>query len=579
MLEAAQVFGDARLSAHVPPFRWRSGGRLIDGWFGGIWLALAVASTYFLVARLSLGLLMKPDGVAVFWPAAGISSGVLIALGPRARWFVALGAVIGTVPANLLGDRDVWAAVVFGLCNAAEALITAGLIQRCFGAGFNLNKLRYALGLFAAAALGTAVSGIGGTIGYKLFYSPATAMFTTWLHWFVSDALGILSVAPLFIGVAAAVREPPRRSELIESLLALSLLAAMTGVIISLPEKPWQTVVPGALLFPMLLWLAARSQPVFTAAGAFIVSLTIVWTTIFGIGHFGDPGLPISERILQAQAAILVLALGSLVLAALFSERRDSEERLAHSNMLLKRERDNKLANAQAVAAAIAHELKQPLTGIVANSDAAQRFLSAVPPNIEKARATLERIALSGCRAGEVLDGLRALFGNGAQEPQSVSMNEIVRDTFGSLHGEFRKHSVSASANLASSLPDIRGYRTQLREVLTNLFTNAIEAMSSSDMQNRQLRVQTQSRGERTISVLVADSGPGIGADRLASIFNAFFTTKRRGMGLGLAICRMIIEQHGGQLTASSNGKRGAAFEIVLPVAAAVIPDSSDQAA
>lgn len=575
MLEVTQVFGDARLSAHFPHFRWRSGGRLIDGWFGGIWLALAVASAYFLVARLSLGLLMKPDGVAVFWPAAGISSGVLIALGPRARWFVALGAIIGTVPANLLGDRDLWAAVVFALSNAAEALITAGLIQRCFGIGFSLNKLRYVLGLFAAAALGTAVSGIGGTIGYKLFHSSATPMLTIWLHWFVSDALGILAVAPLFIGVAAAIRESPRRSELIESFLVLALLAAMTGVIISLPEKPWHTVVPGALLFPMLLWLAARSRPVFTAAGAFIVSLTIVWTTIFGIGHFGDPGLPLLDRIVQAQAVILVLALGSLVLAALFAERRDSEKRLAHSNMLLKHERDNKLTNAQAVAAAIAHELKQPLTGIVANSDAAQRFLSAAPPNIEKARATLEKIAISGCRAGDVLDGLRALFGNGAQEVQSVSLNDIVQDTLSSLQGEFKKHGVIACANLGSSLPNIRGYRTQLQEVLTNLFTNAVEAMSSTDRQSRQLQVKTQSGDERTISVLVVDSGPGIGADRLASIFNAFFTTKRHGMGLGLAICRMIIEQHGGQLTASSNGKCGAAFQIVLPIAAAT-PESSD---
>lgn len=575
MFEVTQVFSDGRLSAHNPVFRWRSSSGLIDGWFGGIWLALAVASTYFLVARLSLGLLMKPDGVAVFWPAAGISSGILIALGPRARWFVALGAVIGTVPANLLGDRGASAALVFALSNAAEALITAGLIQRCFGAGFSLNKLRYVLGLFAATALGTAVSGIVGTIGYKLFHSPATPMLTTWLHWFVSDALGIVSVAPLFIGVAAAIRESPRRSELIEGFFALSLLAAVTAVIISLPEKPWQTVVPGALLFPMLLWLAARSRPVFTAAGAFIVSLTVVWTTIFGIGHFGDPGLPISDRILQAQAVILVLALGSLVLAALFAERRDSEERLAHSNMLLKRERDNKLTNAQAVAATIAHELKQPLTGIVANSDAAQRFLSAAPPNIERARAALERIALSGCRAGDVLDGLRALFGNGAQELQSVSLNEIVRDTLGSLQGEFKKHGVITSTDLGARLPDIRGYGTQLQEVLTNLFVNAIEAMSSTERQNRQLRVQTQFCDGEAISVLVADSGPGISADRLASIFNAFFTTKRRGMGLGLAICRMIIEQHGGELTASSDGRRGAAFQIVLPVAAAT-PESSD---
>jgi hypothetical protein len=120
-------------------------------WVAGIGLAVAVGSAYFLAAQLSLGLLIKPDGVAVFWPAAGISSGVLIALGPRARWPVAAGAMAATVAANLMGDRDIWAATAFAVCNAAEALITAGLIQHYFGAGFSLDRLRQVLGLLAAA--------------------------------------------------------------------------------------------------------------------------------------------------------------------------------------------------------------------------------------------------------------------------------------------------------------------------------------------------------------------------------------------------------------------------------------------
>lgn len=568
MRDITHAIGGAYLSAHGSR-RWRQLGlHLAYNWLAGIGLAIAVGSAYFLVARLSLGLLMKPDGVAVFWPAAGISSGVLIALGSRARAFVALGAVIGTIPANLLGDRDFWATAVFALSNAGEALITAALIQRWFGAGFNLNRLRNVLGLFAAAAVGPAVSGIGGAIGYKLFHSPTVPMLTTWLHWFISDTLGIIAVAPVLIGVAAAVREPPRRSELFESFLVLALLAAMMGFIISLPVEPWQTIVPGALLFPMLLWLAARSRPVFTAAGAFMVCFTIVWTVIFGIGHFGDPSLAMSDRIFQAQAIILAVALGSLVLAALFSERRDAEERLVHSNALLKRERDNKLTNAQAIAAAIAHELKQPLTGIVASSDAAQRFLGAIPPNLERARTALEKVASAGCRAGDMLDGLRTMFGNGTQEAQLVSVNEIIQEILHSLQNEFKKHGVAVHTDLRTLLPDIRGYRSQLQEVMTNLFINANEAMSSIARQNRLLCVQTRFRDAETLSVTVDDSGPGIGADRLSSIFNAFFTTKRHGMGLGLAICRMIIEQHGGELTASSNGMGGASFRIVLPIVA-----------
>lgn len=139
-------------------------------------------------------------------------------------------------------------------------------------------------------------------------------------------------------------------------------------------------MVPAALLFPVLLWLAARCRPVFAAGGAFIVSLTIVWTTIFGIGHFGDADSPIKDRVLEAQAVILVVTLGAFVLAALFSERRESEARLARSNLQLERERDNKLMNAQAITASIAHEIRQPLSAIVLNGSAALRFLGKAPP-------------------------------------------------------------------------------------------------------------------------------------------------------------------------------------------------------
>ena len=277
-------------------------GRLVNS----IGLAAAVGLAYFLAAKLSLGLLMKPGGVAVFWPAAGISSGVLIALGLHARWSVAAGVMAATIAANLMGDRNIWASTVFALCNVAEALITAGLIQRYFDTAFRLNRLRQVLSLLAAAVVGTVISGIGGAVTFKLFHSPAVSMLTIWWQWFASDAVGIVAVAPLVIGLGAAVREPPPRSELIEGAAALVILAAMTGIIISLPQEPWKTVVPSALLFPLLLWLAARCRPVFAAAGAFLVSLTIVWTTIFGVGHFGDTGLPIDDRILEAQALILV---------------------------------------------------------------------------------------------------------------------------------------------------------------------------------------------------------------------------------------------------------------------------------
>src|SRR5260221_6543415 len=357
----------------------RTDSRLL--WIAAMGLATAVGIAYFFAAQLSLEFLAKPDGVAVFWPAAGVSSGRGIALGRDARLPVAGGVMVAAIIANLTGDRNVWGATAFALCNAGEALLTAWLIERYFGSPFRLDRLRNVLGLLAAAAVATAASGIGGTVAYKLFHSPTAPIWTTWQHWFASDAVGIITVAPLVIGLAEAVREPPPRNEIIEGVVALVALAAMTVIIVSLPPKPWQTMVPVTLLFPILLWLAARCRPGLAAAAGFIVSLTIVWTITFGIGHFGDPAVPIGDRIMGAQAAILGVALCAYVLAALFAERRRAETRQAR----LIAELDHRVKNVLARVAVVAmhtrrgsgtmDEFVQTLNGRIQSMAAAHSLL------------------------------------------------------------------------------------------------------------------------------------------------------------------------------------------------------------
>src|SRR5438132_13890882 len=303
-------------------------------WMSLSWLAVVIGSVYILSARLSLSLL-TPDGVAVFWPAAGVAAGALIAFGPPARWAVVVGTMVATIVANLLGDRNLWSSIVFALCNAGEAVLTAWLIERYFGSPFSLDQLRHVLGLLGAAIVATAVSGIGGTLGFALFHEGSASIFVTWQEWFASDALGIVTIAPLVIGLASAAREPPARNETIEGLIALASLIVMSVIVIALPPKPWTTVVPIALLFPVLLWIAARCRPVFAAAAAFIVTLAIAWTAKLGIGHFGDPGVPIADRVLAARAGILAVALCAYVLAALFAERRQHEAALAEGEARL----------------------------------------------------------------------------------------------------------------------------------------------------------------------------------------------------------------------------------------------------
>jgi integral membrane sensor domain MASE1 len=199
--------------------------------------------------------------------------------------------------------------------------------------------------MLAAAVIGTCVSGAGGVAASVLLRPPTVPILTIWQHWVASNTIGFIAVAPLLIGLTAGLRQRPQRSELVEGAAALTTLGVMTTIIISLSQERWETVVPVAWLSPMLLWLAARCRTVFAAAGAFIVSITIVCTTVFGIGHFGDHSLSIEDRILGAQASILVVALSAYVLAALFAERRVSEARLTSSNIMLERERSNKLMN------------------------------------------------------------------------------------------------------------------------------------------------------------------------------------------------------------------------------------------
>jgi PAS domain S-box-containing protein len=294
--------------------------------------AVAVATVYFLAAKLSLALLEEADGVAVFWPAAGIASGILIGFGSVARWPVVAGVMAATIAANLLGDRGIWSSIFFAVANAGEATVVAGLIQRFYGSPFELNGLRQVLGLFASTIGATIASGIVGTFGFVFFHASTASVSTIWFHWFTSDALGTITIAPLIIGFASLLREFPPRREIAEGMLALAVVTALCAFLILIPNRTWTLELAIAALCPLIVWIAARLPPFFTAAATFICAITIVWTTTFGTGVFSDPRLSIDQRILYAQATILAISFGALIIAALFSERR------LHEIALLERE-------------------------------------------------------------------------------------------------------------------------------------------------------------------------------------------------------------------------------------------------
>ena len=550
--------------------RWISGS--LWRWAGSVVLAIAVTIAYFLAAQLSFFLKTKPDDIAAFWPAAGVAAGILVGLGPWARLPVAIGTMVASVAANLSGNWSLSTSLVFALCNAGQVLLMAGLIERYFGSAFSLDSLRQVLGLVAAAIVGTTAAAIGGTVGVVLVEGSTAPALTIWTHWLTSNVPGIVAVAPLLIGLVSTVRHPPRRSEIAEGVVALVGLIALSGLIVFLPREPWTVVALVALLFPLLLWLGARCRPVFAAAAAFIVAVTIVWTTTFSIGMFDEKNFPIAERAPVAQAAILAVSLCAIVVASLFSERRASEERLTRSNMMLQQERNNRLMKIDAITSAMVHEVRQPLGAIALDGATAIRWLTRKPPDYDEAQAAVARTVRDCHRASQVLESFRSLFKSAELNTQPVNLNEIALGVLDVLRGELNDHGVVARTVLAPELPLVPGHSGQLQEVMLNLVRNSIEAMDSVTDRPRVLWVRTERDGRDAIVVSVEDSGPGIDSEKLDSIFDAFVTTKPHGMGLGLAICRMIVSRHEGQLSVSGDHKSGALFQFTLPIKSAAGP-------
>ena len=262
---------------------------------------------------------------------------------------------------------------------------------------------------------------------------------------------------------------------------------------------------------------------------------------------------------------IFSLVTSTIILVLLLAEMTRAYAQLARSNAMLQSERNNKLMNLEAMVASISHEIKQPLGAIAVSGNAALRFIGRTPPDLEEVQSNLNLMIGESHRASQVFDNIRALFGRTSRNYEPVDVNETTFEVLRILRGELKDCSITTRTDLTSERALVMGHQGQLQEVLLNLVRNAIEAMDAVKDGNRVLRVTTERHGDKIVGA-VENSGPGIDPKKLDGIFDAFVSTKPQGMGLGLAICRMIIERHGGQLLAWSGKKRGAVFQFILPI-------------
>ena len=267
------------------------------------------------------------------------------------------------------------------------------------------------------------------------------------------------------------------------------------------------------------------------------------------------------------------LLAGSLVLLILLAETTMLYGQLLRAVLAQRRERKARLMTGDAVSASIAHEVRQPLSAMITNAGAGLRWLDRVTPDLDEAKAALKKVVTDGHRADAVIENVRALFKKDARTWTSLDVNNLIREALGLVRDDLQTHRIVVQAERNERSPRIKGDQIQLQQVLVNLLTNAIDAMATNDRE-RVLCVRCEVHDSGSVMVSVEDTGKGVEPSAADRIFSPLFTTKAHGMGMGLSICRSIVEAHEGRLWATANLPRGAIFHFTVPAHPEVDPES-----
>jgi signal transduction histidine kinase len=355
--------------------------------------------------------------------------------------------------------------------------------------------------------------------------------------------------------------------------LPAAVVSAAVFLCITFEEFSPIIILDSRRFSPLFVYYVAA--PVMTACIAAIVVLWIrrgtlldLWLMVvlslyvveMPISYYPDP-----ERFSLGWYAARVIGFlnSSILLMVLLYEITTLYARLFRAVRGQRREREARLMTEDAVAAAIAHEVRQPLTSIITSADAGFRFLDRALPNLDKAKEAFRLIAADGHRAGAVVASIRGIFKNDRGNRSALDVNELIREALALTRSDLQRYQILVQAEPTKELPEVRGDRIQLQQVLLNLITNAIEAMAAVEGP-RVLCVKTEARDRDGVIVSVADTGIGVGSQDISRIFNPRFTTKSDGMGMGLSICRAIVEAHDGQLWVAPNTPRGSVFQFTV---------------
>jgi signal transduction histidine kinase len=525
------------------------------------WLApaLAVGVGYYVAARLGLTFTLKPYPISTLWPPNALLMAALLLTRPRDWWWLLAAAL----PAHLLAELQsgVPTGMVLGwyASNCSEALIGAAMVRN-----LGEERPRFCSLRDASTVL------LSGAIAAPLLSSFVDAAFVKLLGWgassywdlvsrrFFSNVLAELTVLPLVLtwaGVVAAGRRKMPATRVVE---AATLAGGLVLVCLYVFDVGHTQAGPALyyLPLPFLLWAAVRFGPVGIATALPVMTVATIWGAVDGLGPFaGQPPLDIAR---QMQWFLISVSVPLLLLAVALDEREriehESHAQLTHLS---------RVATLGELSGGIAHELNQPLTAILSNAQAAQHFLHNQKADPLMLDEILQDIIVADRRASQVIDRLRAMFKRGETHFEALDLNTLVHEVLAIAQGDFTTRGVEARVELAARLPMVKGDRVQLEQVLLNLLVNGAEAMAGCAPNQRVLRIRSLATAKK-VHLSVVDRGTGFSVPP-SKLFEAFYTTKPQGLGLGLSISKSIISNHGGQLLASTLRRGGASFLVTLP--------------
>lgn len=335
-------------------------------------------------------------------------------------------------------------------------------------------------------------------------------------------------------------------------LLCLGIAAASAVIFVADTVTNLEIAVAVLYVAVVLMSMLFGRPQIVAAVGAACIALTAI-SYIFTPHGAPEAGL--------VNCGLSILAIGGTTYLAITIQRLDTRAAQAHADLA----HMSRVITVGELATAIAHEVSQPLAAIVANAGAALRWLSASPPQHDEVQSALNRILADGDRAGEVIARARRLVMRTAPQRDRVDMNDVILETIALTQDKIMSNHIALLTELADDLPVIVGDRIQLQQVVLNYIVNAVDALSGRDVSPRDLLVSAAADGKK-ITVSVRDTGTGIAPQAIDQVFEAFYTTKITGIGMGLAISRSIVEAHGGTVYAAPNYPRGTVFGFTLPI-------------